>query len=142
MQCANLSSLLHEERRAAFRARLRHWHVRRREIAIRIPRATQEKSVPADPFQQFALPALLARLTGRYPGFVRNHFVIGTRQIDDEFLPEFLHRFPPGKLAFLDLVELFLEARSESDVEHIVKTLYQQHAHALAQHRRREAPLI
>src|SRR5258707_447166 len=47
------------------------------EIAFRIPRASQEKSVPADPFQQFALPALFALFPGRNPGLVRNHLVAG-----------------------------------------------------------------
>src|SRR6266481_1694256 len=112
------------------------------EIAFRIPRASQEKSVPADPFQQFALPALFALFPGRNPGLVRNHLVAGLIQVHDEFFPELFHRLPPRQLAFFNLVQLFFQPRGEFHVEHVLKTLDQQHAHALAQHGRSEPPLI
>src|SRR6266849_1680059 len=47
------------------------------EIAIRIARAAQEKSVPADALQQLALAALLALLARRDSGLVRHHLVAG-----------------------------------------------------------------
>ena len=112
------------------------------EIAIRIARATQEKSVAADALQQFALTALLAGLAGGDARFVRNHFVAGLGQIDDKFPPKFAYRVTPGQLAFLDFVQLFLEPSREGDVEDVVEAFHQQDAHSLAQHRRREAPLV
>src|SRR5258708_7424573 len=112
------------------------------EIAFRIPRASQEKSVPADPFQQFALPALFALFPGRNPGLVRNHLVAGLVQVHDEFFPELFHGLPPRQLAFFNLVQLFFQPRGEFHVEHVLKTLDHPHAHPLAQHRRREPPLI
>src|SRR5258708_638000 len=112
------------------------------EIAFRIPRASQEKSVPADPFQQFALPALFALFPGRNPGLVRNHLVAGLIQVHDEFFPELFHGLPPRQLAFFNLVQLFFHPRGVFHVEHVLKTIEHQHAHALAQHRRREPPLI
>src|SRR5262249_26878069 len=100
------------------------------EIAIRIARAAEEKSVAADALEQFALPALLAGLARGYAGFVRNHFIVGLGQIDDKFLPKFSHGVTPGQFAFLDFVELFFEPRSEGDIKDVVKTFYQQHADA------------
>src|ERR1700704_2908308 len=64
-------------------------------IAIRIPRAAQEKSMPADAFEQFAFAALLAFLTGRNSGLVRHHFVAGLRQIHHELFPELAHCHAP-----------------------------------------------
>src|SRR5260370_41657628 len=46
---ADLGLLLHDERRAALRARLGQRHMRRREIAIGIPRAAVEDAWPPAP---------------------------------------------------------------------------------------------
>src|ERR1700722_14581856 len=67
MDRSDLRLLFHDERRAALRARLRHRHERRREIAIRVPRAAiehAESPAPALPhapaLHEFAFIALRA----------------------------------------------------------------------------------
>src|SRR5216684_9330679 len=66
------------------------------EIAVRIARAAQEKSVPADALQQLALAALLAFFPRRDSRLVRNHLVAGFGQIHDKFFPELPNRHTPG----------------------------------------------
>src|SRR5439155_10158296 len=104
-------------------------------IAIGIARATQEKSVAADAFEQFALAALLALLAGRDAGFVGKHFVAGLIQVNDEFFPKLFYGLAPVELAFFNFVEFFLEARGERHVEDIFETFYEQDADAFADHR-------
>src|SRR6266481_2184921 len=111
-------------------------------IAVRIARAAQEKSVPADAFQQFALAALFARFPGRDARFVGEHFVAGAIEIHDKFFPEFLYRFAPVQLAFLDFVEFFFQARGKRHIKYVFKTFHQQDADPFAKHGRRKAALI
>src|SRR5580692_4778309 len=112
------------------------------EIAVRIARASQEESVPADPLQQFAFPALLTLFAGRNSRFVRHHLIAGLIQVHDEFFPEFPYRFSPRQLAFFDLVQFLFQPRREFHVKHIFKAFDQQHTHPFAQHRRCESSLI
>ena len=112
------------------------------EIAIRIARTAQEKSVAADAFEQFALPALLALLPGGNARLVGLHLALGLFEVLREAAIEFLDRFLPGQLAFFDFVELFFHARREAHVENILETLDQQDAHFFAQHGGRKASLI
>src|SRR5262249_46324496 len=95
------------------------------EIAIGISRAPQKESVAADAFQQLAFAALLALPAGWNSGLIRNHFLIGLRQVDDKLLPELLDRITPGQLAFFDFVQLFFQSRGEGDIKNVVETLDQ-----------------
>src|SRR3984885_3209535 len=112
------------------------------EIAIGIAIAAQEKTVAADALEQFSLAALLAFLPGRNARLIREHFVFGLIQVQKERIPEFPHRLTPRQFAILYFVEFFFEAGSEAHVENILETSHQQHADALAEHRRREAALV
>src|SRR6516165_3835384 len=112
------------------------------EVAFRIPRASQEEPVPANPLEQLSLPALLALFPCRNPRFVRHHLIAGLVQVHDELFPELPHRFPPRHLAFFDFVQLLFKPRGELYVEHVLETLDQQSTHPLTEHRRREPPLF
>src|SRR5262249_41203595 len=107
-----------------------------------IARAAEEEAVPADALEQLPLAALFALLAGRDAGFVGHHLVARTRQVHHELLPKLAHRVAPRKLAFLDFVELFLEARRKGDVEDVVERFHQENADAFAEHRWREASLF
>ena len=96
----------------------------------------------ADAFQQLSLAAFFAFLPGSNARFVGQHFVGGFIQVQQERIPKFLYRLAPRQFAFFNFVEFFFEAGGETHVENILKTFHQQHAHALAEHRRREAALV
>src|SRR6185437_14720809 len=74
------------------------------EVALRIPRAAQEESVPADALQQFALSAFFALLPGRNADLVGDHLLIGLHQVQHKFFPEAAHSLAPRHAPFLDLV--------------------------------------
>src|SRR5579862_416621 len=112
------------------------------EIAFRIKRTTQKKTVTADALEEFALAALFAGFSGRDTGLVGKHLLIGAVEVHDKFFPEFLDGFAPVQLAFLDVVEFFLESRGECDVENVFKTFDEQAGDAFAEHGGREAALI
>ena len=68
------------------------------EIAIRIARAAQEKSVAADALEQLALAALLALLPGGNAGLVGLHLALGLFEVLREAAVKFLHGFRQGIL--------------------------------------------
>ena len=112
------------------------------EVALGIARAAQEEAVAADAFEQFALPAFLAFFSRRNAGFVREHFVIGLVEVEDELFPELFHGLAPRQLALFDFVEFFLHPRGELEIENVFKAFYQELAYALAKHGRRKTALI
>src|SRR4029077_2112570 len=61
---------------------------------------------------------------------------------DDEFFPELLYGFAPVELALFDFVELFFEARGESDVKNVFETFYEKNADTLTKHGRVKTPLL
>src|ERR1700723_2806549 len=112
------------------------------EIALRIAGATKEKSVAADAFQQLTLTAFLALLPGRNARLVGFHRIAGLIQVDRKPVPEFAYGRAPGKLAFLDFVELIFQTRREADVKDILKRFHQQVADLFAQQGGCKAALI
>src|SRR5579862_9559423 len=58
------------------------------EIAFRITRTTQKKTVTADALEEFALGALFAGFSGRDTGLVGKHLFIGAVEVHDKFFPE------------------------------------------------------
>jgi len=85
------------------------------EIAFGIARTTEEETVAANAFEQFALAALFTLFSGRNASLVRKHFVVGLIKVNDELFPEFLDGFAPWQLAFFDFVQLFFKPRRKRD---------------------------
>ena len=112
------------------------------EIAIGITRAAEKESVAADALEKFAFAALFAFFAGGDAGFVREHFVVGFTEVDDELVPEFADGFAPAEFAFFDFVEFVFEARGKGDVENVFETFHQQDADAFAEHGGGETALI
>src|SRR5215813_7664287 len=96
----------------------------------------------ADALKQFAFTALFALLARWNARLVGDHVVAGVAQINDELFPELADGVAPRQLAFFDFVELLLEARSEGDIEDVVKRLDKQATDALTEHGWCKAPLL
>src|SRR5215470_1551180 len=96
----------------------------------------------ADALKQFAFTALFALLPGGNARLVGDHMVASVAQVNDELFPELADGVAPGQRALFDFVELLLEARSEGDIEDVVKRLDEQTADALTEHSGRKAPLL
>ncbi len=96
----------------------------------------------ADALKELAFAALLALLSGRNTGFVRDHLFAGVVEIDGEAIPELLDRAAPGHLAFFDFVELVFQAGGEAHVENILEGFHKKVTDFFAEARGREAALV
>ncbi len=113
------------------------------EIAIRIARATQEKSVPADALEQFAFAALFALLARSVcPPCTKSFHRRPCVRSMTNFCQNSFTASRQGSLPSSISSSSSSSRAVKLDVENIVEALHQQHAYALAQHRRREASLI
>src|ERR1019366_2036435 len=112
------------------------------EIAIRIARTAQEKTVPADAFQEIALPALLALLSGGNTRFVGLHLALGLLEVGREAAIEFLDGLLPGKFSLFDFVEFLFHASREAHIKNILEALDQQDAHFFTEHGRSKPALV